>query len=86
MWQEVQDLRYNHSYRDNAIPIMLKFFDKTKKREETIERMSKQGLYFKHCDNWYKKNENSDICFIFLIGYASYTMQGPGAPPEATTV
>jgi hypothetical protein len=55
MWQEVQDLRHNHAYRDYAIPIMSEFFDKTKTRTETIEWMSVQSPYFKHCQNWYKK-------------------------------
>jgi RHS repeat-associated protein len=55
MWHEVQDLRHNHAYRNNAIPIMSEFFGKTKTRAETIEWMSKQGRYFKHCKNWHKK-------------------------------
>jgi hypothetical protein len=55
MWQEVQDLRHNHAYRDNAIPIMIAYFGKTKTRAETIEWMSQQGKNFKHCTNWYKK-------------------------------
>ena len=55
MWHEVQDLRHNHAYRDNAIPIMSAFFGRTKSRTETIEWMSRQGLYFKHCKNWQKK-------------------------------
>ena len=55
MWHEVQDLRHNHAYRDNAIPIMSAFFGRTKSRTETIEWMSRQGLYFKYCKNWQKK-------------------------------
>ena len=55
MWQEVQDLRHNHAYRDNAIPIMIAYFGKTKTGAETIEWMSQQGKYFKYCINWYTK-------------------------------
>ena len=55
MWQEVQDLRHNHAYRDNAIPIMIAYFGKTKTRAETIKWMSQQGKNFKHCIKWYTK-------------------------------
>ena len=55
MWHEVQDLRHNHAYRNNAIPIMSKFFGSTKSRTETIKWMSQQGQYFDHCKNWHKQ-------------------------------
>lgn len=51
----MQDLRYEHRYRNYAIPIMTEYFGKQKTREETISWMSKQGQNFRNCPNWYKK-------------------------------